>query len=271
MRYQVEKAQYKGPWKIDSKEIIPPKKPAAPFLAYMRLVRADVRHDHPDASTTDICRLVASKWNSSPAAQKEFKDKYKGDWKQYKEDLLEWHTKQGVAHGVKDAGKKAQPQAKSAISLSPKPEQGLLSLLPPRSEQSSNANQDLASHVAATKAECMPLSNLTWPSAALKDLHDQQGSWVNQVKSSAWHSCEHPRQNTYMAASTLMSVSCDHAGDNHRLLLHNLLQQVLLAKEEPVGDHDAEKFSRLFSDEALWQHLPHMNDCSPIDDAFSWT
>lgn len=62
-RYEVEKAMYKGPWKVPANKRTPkdptaPKRPMSAFLAFSNKRRAALKRQHPDATNADLSRSM---------------------------------------------------------------------------------------------------------------------------------------------------------------------------------------------------------------------
>jgi HMG (high mobility group) box len=92
-RYESEKALYNGPWKISAADsnIIKPKKPAAPFVEYMRSVRPQVAPLHPDKTGDQLTRVVAQMWkDASPSVRHGYISAYRQKLAQHKLDLEGW-------------------------------------------------------------------------------------------------------------------------------------------------------------------------------------
>ena len=69
-RYEVEKAMYKGPWKVPANRRTPkdptaPKRPMSAFLAFSNKRRAALKRQHPDATNADD-RHLGTSLNSLP-------------------------------------------------------------------------------------------------------------------------------------------------------------------------------------------------------------
>jgi HMG (high mobility group) box len=90
-RYEEEKAAYKGPWKVQSDDSAPPKKPLSPFLRFSQSMRRRVSRDHPDKKGDQITRIIAQLWKTSePSVREEWRSQYNLEWAQYKLDLQCW-------------------------------------------------------------------------------------------------------------------------------------------------------------------------------------
>jgi hypothetical protein len=93
-RYEAEKKQYKGPWKIvTDKDLSEPKKPSAPFLMYMQSIRSRVRNNNPGLVGDQITRLIAHMWKDAPqSTREEYATKFRQQWEQYQCDLQRWNS-----------------------------------------------------------------------------------------------------------------------------------------------------------------------------------
>ena len=71
-RYEVEKANYKGPWKvIDVKDRSAPKRPMSAFLAFSNERRKEVTEANPMLTNGEISKILADMWRVAPAKQKQ--------------------------------------------------------------------------------------------------------------------------------------------------------------------------------------------------------
>lgn len=67
VRYEAEKAIYKGPWKIPSskrkaKPADAPRRPMSAFLAYSNSRRANLKKEHPKSTNADLSRMLSKTW-----------------------------------------------------------------------------------------------------------------------------------------------------------------------------------------------------------------
>jgi HMG (high mobility group) box len=67
VRYEAEKAMYKGPWKVPSnkrktKDPTAPKRPMSAFLAYSNSRRAALKREHPKSTNADLSRMLSKSW-----------------------------------------------------------------------------------------------------------------------------------------------------------------------------------------------------------------
>lgn len=100
IRYEAEKALYKGPWKIPSnkrktKDPSAPKRPMSAFLAYSNSRRAGLKRDHPKSTNADLSRMLSKTWKELPptdrgvymAEEREKREKYKVDMAEWREKV----------------------------------------------------------------------------------------------------------------------------------------------------------------------------------------
>jgi len=98
-RYEAEKAEYTGPWKILAKpskvDVNAPKRPMSSFLYYAQKYRQIIKTQNPQLCNTEVSKLLGVMWKNAP---KEEKQKYieHEEVKRaiYKSAILEWHKKQ---------------------------------------------------------------------------------------------------------------------------------------------------------------------------------
>lgn len=71
-RYEIEKANYKGPWKvIDVKDRSAPKRPMSAFLAFSNSRRKEVTEANPMLSNGEISKILSDMWRAAPLEQKQ--------------------------------------------------------------------------------------------------------------------------------------------------------------------------------------------------------
>ena len=80
-RYEAEKAQYKGPWKVPSskrkvKDPSAPKRPMSAFLAYSNSRRAGLKKQNPKATNADLSRMLSQSWKELDAEERGGKSQY---------------------------------------------------------------------------------------------------------------------------------------------------------------------------------------------------
>ena len=101
-RYEQEKKEYKGPWKIpDVKNPNAPKKPMSSFLAFSNERRRALAKAHPNLNGTELSCLLAKLWKECPA---EIKQKYRErelrEREMFKQCRAEWERRQDLAARV---------------------------------------------------------------------------------------------------------------------------------------------------------------------------
>mmetsp|Transcript_31794 Transcript_31794/g.48763 ORF Transcript_31794/g.48763 Transcript_31794/m.48763 type:complete len:590 (+) Transcript_31794:25-1794(+) len=100
-RYEAEKAEYKGPWKVpktkrQQKDPNAPKRPMSAFIAYSVKKRSTVREEHPEASSSEIARILSNMWKAAPESERQFyideeyrlRQTYKAEMKKWNEDFV---------------------------------------------------------------------------------------------------------------------------------------------------------------------------------------
>lgn len=95
-RYEVEKAMYKGPWKVPANKRTPkdptaPKRPMSAFLAFSNKRRAGLKREHPDATNADLSKMLSKTWREAP---EELRKKYMEEEAElrafYKVEMAKW-------------------------------------------------------------------------------------------------------------------------------------------------------------------------------------
>jgi hypothetical protein len=76
-RYEYEKANYNGRWKVSKnekphKDPNAPKRPITAFLAYSNHYRESLRSKHPGMKTTSISKILAQMWREAPREEQQF-------------------------------------------------------------------------------------------------------------------------------------------------------------------------------------------------------
>jgi HMG (high mobility group) box len=98
-RYEVEKAMYKGPWKVQANKRTPkdptaPKRPMSAFLAFSNKRRAALKRENPDATNADLSKMLSITWKEIPD---EIRKKYMDEEAQlratYKVEVAKWRKK----------------------------------------------------------------------------------------------------------------------------------------------------------------------------------
>jgi len=95
-RYEEERRNYKGPWKVavsrkPHKDPNAPKRPMSAFLMYSNGRRAAVKKENPEFSNGEISRLLSEMWRSAPdeERQKYIKEEFELRQK-YKVNIAQW-------------------------------------------------------------------------------------------------------------------------------------------------------------------------------------
>lgn len=96
-RYEMEKAVYKGPWKVPTKAKFPrdqeeaPKRPMSAYMGFSNSKRAEVKSRYPSADSTEISRILAQMWReASEDERKIYVDKEQEQRQQYKNTMSQW-------------------------------------------------------------------------------------------------------------------------------------------------------------------------------------
>lgn len=98
-RYDVERAMYKGPWKVPANKRTPkdpsaPKRPMSAFLAFSNSRRAMVKRENPDATNAEISKRLSNMWKEAPDdLRQQYIDEEYEKRQQYKIAMADWRTK----------------------------------------------------------------------------------------------------------------------------------------------------------------------------------
>lgn len=115
-RYEVEKAMYKGPWKIPANKRTPkdptaPKRPMSAFLAFSNKRRAGLKRQTPNATNADLSKMLSKTWKE---ADPDLRQKYMGEEAElrgkYKVEMAKWRKR--VAEE-----KKAERREREALAM----------------------------------------------------------------------------------------------------------------------------------------------------------
>jgi HMG (high mobility group) box len=115
-RYEVEKAMYKGPWKVPANKRTPkdpsaPKRPMSAFLAFSNKRRAGLKREHPDATNSDLSKMLSKTWREAPDdLRKKYMEEEAGLRAHYKVEMAKWRKK-----AAED--KKQERQDREAIAM----------------------------------------------------------------------------------------------------------------------------------------------------------
>jgi HMG (high mobility group) box len=103
-RYEAEKADYSGPWKVRVKTPAElrkegaPKQPSSAFLSYMNDVRPTVSKQHPELCGDDLTRAIAAQWKAeSTEIRQQYLDDATRRREEYNESMTKWLLENGVA------------------------------------------------------------------------------------------------------------------------------------------------------------------------------
>ena len=180
-RYQVEKAMYKGPWKVPNmrkqKHPNAPKRPMSAFLAFSNSRRASIKRSNPAATNADISKTLSRMWKEAPEAlRKKYLDEEAKLREEYKIRIAEWRKK-----AAEEEGAERKQREDIARRTAERRESGDLDL----DDKSSNA---AASSISA-KSQTFPLSTVTMSSSqndmngnvALLQQQQQRNNQANQM------------------------------------------------------------------------------------------
>jgi hypothetical protein len=98
-RYEVEKAMYKGPWKVPANKRTPkdpsaPKRPMSAFLAFSNKRRAALKREHPDATNADLSKMLSKTWKEAePSLRQKYMDEEAELRQTYKVEMAKWRKK----------------------------------------------------------------------------------------------------------------------------------------------------------------------------------
>jgi len=99
-RYEEEKANYKGPWKIpahnkrSTKDPSAPKRPMSAFLAYSNSRRAGLKRKNPKATNSDLSKMLSKSWKELiPEDRAKYMEEEAELRAKYKTDMAVWRKK----------------------------------------------------------------------------------------------------------------------------------------------------------------------------------
>jgi len=98
-RFEIEKAMYKGPWKVavsgrPLKDPKAPKRPMSAFLSFSNSKRSGVKAQHSKMSNAEISRILAQLWRDAPAEERQLHIEQEFRLRQkYKIAIAEWRKK----------------------------------------------------------------------------------------------------------------------------------------------------------------------------------
>ena len=103
-RYEAEKAQYKGPWKIpahnkrSTKDPSAPKRPMSAFLAYSNSRRAALKRKNPKATNADLSKMLSKSWKElDPTERAVYMNEEAELRAKYKTDMAAWRSTNSLA------------------------------------------------------------------------------------------------------------------------------------------------------------------------------
>lgn len=98
IRYENEKAAYKGPWKIlHTKNPDAPKKPMSAFLAFSNERRGAVAQANPQMNGTEISCLLSKLWKECPKdVKQQYREKEAKERQAFKKVRAEWEEQQKI-------------------------------------------------------------------------------------------------------------------------------------------------------------------------------
>lgn len=142
-RYEMEKAMYRGPWKVAARKRSPkdptaPKRPMSAFLAYSNKRRAALKRENQSLTNSDLSKMLSASWKKE---KEEVKQKYMDEEKklrdQYKIDVAEWRKK-AAEEKLKERQEREAFAMQAAEARAKDPNAVIPGLNPP---QNSNSNQ----------------------------------------------------------------------------------------------------------------------------------
>lgn len=128
-RYEIEKAEYQGPWTVPidgrrrKKDPSAPKRPMSAFLAFAKNRRAIIKRENPGFSNSDISRALSRMWKEAPdELRKKYVEEEVQCRKSYKVAMSKWREAQESSKDVLQQPKdsletisfKSEPRAFSA-------------------------------------------------------------------------------------------------------------------------------------------------------------
>ena len=130
-RYEEEKANYKGPWKIpahnkrSTKDPTAPKRPMSAFLAYSNSRRAALKRQNPKATNSDLSKMLSKSWKELDGEERAKYMEEEADLRtKYKADMAVWRkkaAKQKKLERVEEEGRAAAPKRSKGSSSNPPP------------------------------------------------------------------------------------------------------------------------------------------------------
>eukprot|EP00566_Odontella_aurita_P018252 CAMPEP_0113537072 /NCGR_PEP_ID=MMETSP0015_2-20120614/6623_1 /TAXON_ID=2838 /ORGANISM="Odontella" /LENGTH=326 /DNA_ID=CAMNT_0000436527 /DNA_START=132 /DNA_END=1112 /DNA_ORIENTATION=+ /assembly_acc=CAM_ASM_000160 len=147
-RYKREMADYSSPSddsdddKKKVKDKNAPKKPKTSFMFFSTTIRPTVKEQNPDASFTELAKLIGKKWkNISVSEKKKYEAMSKEDSERYKRDMKDY-TPPSVGKKKKAANKKSKAVEESESSEEESSEEDASSSDEDSSERSDSDDSD---------------------------------------------------------------------------------------------------------------------------------
>jgi hypothetical protein len=134
-RYDVEKAMYKGPWKVlanrrATKDPTAPKRPMSAFLSYSNRLRAALKKQNPNATNSDLSKMLSVTWKGlSDKEKKKYLDEEAELRAKYKIEMAKWRQqhdeekrlvrmeREAIASKTAEAQAQARPAMEQAAAL----------------------------------------------------------------------------------------------------------------------------------------------------------
>jgi hypothetical protein len=105
-RYETEKANYSGPWKVpvtkrNQKDAKAPKRPMSAFVSYSNTKRTDVRKQNPTLKNNEISSILATMWKDTHEDERKVYIEREAELhRTYNIDLANWQAKKDAFDGT---------------------------------------------------------------------------------------------------------------------------------------------------------------------------
>lgn len=116
-RYEAEKANYKGPWKIpahnkrSTKDPSAPKRPMSAFLAYSNSRRAKLKRANPKATNADLSKMLSKSWKELPPQERAVYMNEEAELRaKYKTDMAAWRKQAAKAKKAQRVEREENPE-----------------------------------------------------------------------------------------------------------------------------------------------------------------
>lgn len=121
-RYNMEKANYTGPWQVPwkraKKDPAAPKRPMSAFLYFSQDRRRDIKEANPGMRNTEISRILGGMWKQAPESERSpHIAKEAEERKKYKIRIADWKSKE------EERKKEAQKLLEQQQAMYPPPQQ----------------------------------------------------------------------------------------------------------------------------------------------------